>query len=345
MHYYFKMKKLIFKLFYLNKNIAIFLLLALVFLASCALKISGEAVKKLPEDIPIEIARNPEVYFCPKEDCSKVFEEKIKNANSSVHCAFYDVELKNIISSLAAKSRVADVKAIIDESNYEGQIKGNGIRLDNDKQLMHNKFCVIDNGVVITGSFNPTENDNYHNNNNIVVVYSNVLAKNYEDEFNELWNGEFGKGGNVEYTSLYINNIKIESYFCPEDNCASHIIDMIKGAKISVYFMSFSFTNEDISDALIMKNNLDIKGIFDSSQSSSKFSQFKRLQEFGINVKKDANKYKMHHKVFIIDNETVATGSFNPTLSADTKNDENLLVIHDKKIANDFLKEFDGLWS
>ena len=53
----------------------------------------------------------------------------------------------------------------------------------------------------------------------------------------------------------------------------------------------------------------------------------------------------MHHKVFIIDNETIATGSFNPTLSADTKNDENLLIMHDKKIADAFMKEFENLWA
>ena len=143
----------------------------------------------------------------------------------------------------------------------------------------------------------------------------------------------------------YNDDIKIENYFCPEDKCASHIIDLIKNAKSSIYFMSFSFTNEKIADAMISKEGLDIGGIFDSSQSSNKFSQFSRLKEFGFNVKKDSNKYKMHHKVFIIDNETVATGSFNPTQSADTKNDENLLVIHDKKIAGAFLKEFDNLWA
>ena len=109
--------------------------------------------------------------------------------------------------------------------------------------------------------------------------------------------------------------------------------------------MSFSFTNEDIADALIEMKDLDTRGIFDAQQSSGKFSQFKRLQQFGINVKKDSNKYKMHHKVFIIDNETVATGSFNPTTSGDSRNDENLLIVHDKKIASAFLKEFDSLWS
>ena len=95
---------------------------------------------------------------------------------------------------------------------------------------------------------------------------------------------------------------------------------------------------------MIKKDGLSIKGVVDSSQASNKFSQFERLRQFGINVKKDSNKYKLHHKVFIIDNETVATGSFNPTLSADTKNDENLLIIHDKKIADAFIKEFESLW-
>ena len=210
---------------------------------------------------------------------------------------------------------------------------------------MHNKFCVIDTNIVITGSFNPTDNDNNYNNNNVVVIYSNTLASNYEDEFNELSNGKFGKGSKVKYPVIYINDIKIENYFCPEDDCASHIVDLIKNAESSIYFMSFSFTNEEIADALVMKDSVDVRGIFDSSQSSGKYSQFKRLQEFGINVKKDSNKYKMHHKVFIIDNETVVTGSFNPTLSADAKNDENLLIIHDKKIANKFLREFNSLWA
>ena len=68
------------------------------------------------------------------------------------------------------------------------------------------------------------------------------------------------------------------------------------------------------------------------------------MYDFGVNAKKDAGKYKMHHKVFIIDNKTVATGSFNPSLSADERNDENILIIHDKRIASAFLKEFDSLW-
>ena len=51
----------------------------------------------------------------------------------------------------------------------------------------------------------------------------------------------------------------------------------------------------------------------------------------------------MHHKVFIIDNRTVITGSFNPTKNGDTRNDENILIIHDEKIAGKYLEEFNEL--
>ena len=186
---------------------------ALVVLSGCTQKITGKVI----EQIPSETARSPEIYFCPKEDCGKVFETQIKSANSSVYCAFYAINLKNVIGSLAMKSKSIDVRLVIDSSNYKGQIKGDGVRQDNDNQLMHNKFCVIDNYIVITGSFNPTENDNYYNNNNILVVYSRNMAKNYEDEFNELWNRKFGKGSNVKYPVLYINDIETENRFCPED--------------------------------------------------------------------------------------------------------------------------------
>ena len=336
-YYHFKMNKLVFKLFCL-KGLFGLLLAAIVFLSACS--ITGNVAQ-----IPEETAKNPEVYFCPREDCSKVLESSIASANNSVHCAFYDLNLKNVINELSMKSKNADVKLVIEKDNYEEQIKGNAVKLDSNPSLMHDKFCVIDDYIVVTGSFNPTENDNYKNNNNVVVFYSKSLAANYEDEFNEMWEGVYSKGDKVKNPIIYINSMKIENYFCPEDKCADKIINLIENAKYSVYFMTFSFTNEEIGDALIKKDELQIKGIFDSSQASGKYSQLERLQGFKLDVKKDSNKYKMHHKVFIIDNETVATGSFNPTLSGDTRNDENLLIIHDKEIAKEFLEEFDGLWS
>jgi phosphatidylserine/phosphatidylglycerophosphate/cardiolipin synthase-like enzyme len=48
-----------------------------------------------------------------------------------------------------------------------------------------------------------------------------------------------------------------------------------------------------------------------------------------------------HNKVIIIDGETVITGSFNFTKAAEENNAENLLVIHDKKLAERYTKNWD----
>lgn len=332
------MNKLIFKFFYGGPDLLL-LCLVTIFIVGC-----GGATGRAVNSIPNEISESPKIYFCPEDDCGKELESRIRSANFSVHCALYDLGLANVADALSGKAGMADVKLVIDGSNYDEKLRLRNLRLDDGGQLMHNKFCVIDNDIVITGSFNPTYNDNSRNNNNMLVLRSRTLAANYGEEFRELWSGKFGNGAATKNQRLYLNGMVIENYFCPEDGCASKIISLIKNAESSVYFMSFSFTNEEIADAVIKKDNLDVRGIFDSSQAAGKYSQFKRMKAFGLDVKLDPNKYKLHHKVFIIDNETVVTGSFNPTMSADTKNDENVIVIHDKVIAGLFLDEFDRLW-
>src|SRR3989344_5441296 len=107
-------------------------------------------------------------------------------ASSSVYCALYDLDLKNVIAALTNKSRKIEVKIVMDNDNNDNLIKGENARFDDNKQLMHNKFCVIDGRIVITGSFNPTNNDNYNNNNNMLVIYSDTLSKNYKNEFDDL---------------------------------------------------------------------------------------------------------------------------------------------------------------
>ncbi|MBI1935676.1 hypothetical protein HYS31_04510, partial [Candidatus Woesearchaeota archaeon] len=197
------MNKLIFKLF----SLRVFVLLIFSFaLAGCG--ITGKTVS-----VPHEISDKPELYFCPRQDCGKILEIHIRNASTSVHCAIYDMDLANVIGAIGSKSRSIDVRLVMDDSSG-ASLKGN-VKLDDKRQLMHNKFCVIDKYTVVTGSFNPTSNDNFKNNNNIVVVDSKAIADNFENEFDELWNGKFGAGSKTKYPIVYVNDIKIENYFCP----------------------------------------------------------------------------------------------------------------------------------
>ncbi|MCS6796699.1 MAG: T9SS type A sorting domain-containing protein, partial [Raineya sp.] len=59
---------------------------------------------------------------------------------------------------------------------------------------------------------------------------------------------------------------------------------------------------------------------------------------------------QFHHKYAVIDavlttsDPMVITGSFNWTSSAENSNDENLLIIHDARIANMYRQEFGERW-
>lgn len=52
--------------------------------------------------------------------------------------------------------------------------------------LMHNKFCVIDNQVVITGSYNWSDNAEFKNDENVTVEYDPKQATRYSVEYRRL---------------------------------------------------------------------------------------------------------------------------------------------------------------
>ncbi|MBN1502563.1 hypothetical protein JW930_03395 [Candidatus Woesearchaeota archaeon] len=291
-------------------------------LASCT--ITSNVVKEPDSEIY--------VYFCPRDMCKERLFDLI-DSSDEIKCAFYDLDLPDLIIKLKEKNAVV----IIEDSN----------RLDDfysgySAALMHNKFCIFDNSIVFTGSMNPTERGNYYNNNNILIIRSNYLAQNYIDEFNELKNNIYGKGSTVKNPVIQLGNTIVENYFCPEDNCKLRVINALKKANESIHFMTYSFTDKDIGNLLWNKRylGLDVRGIFEERQISD-YSRFEDLKEFSVT---DSNKYTMHHKVFIIDSRTVITGSYNPTANANERNDENLLIIHNEQIAGQFAKEFNYLW-
>jgi hypothetical protein len=187
----------------LNKFNILFLIIPLLILNSC-----DTTSKTTEKEIPKEISSNPIILFCPQDNCEKNLIALINFSKQSIHCAFYDLRLKNVINTLASKSHDVDVKIVMEKNNYNGQIKGN-IRLDNNTKLMHNKFCIIDKNIVWTGSFNPTIKALHYNNNNVIVLYSSYLAENYEDEFNDLWSGNFSSGNTLRHPITHLKYKKI----------------------------------------------------------------------------------------------------------------------------------------
>jgi len=288
---------------------------------------------------------NIEVYFCPQENCEEKLVNTLNSAQESINCAFFELRLDSVKDKLLKKEKKQEisVKVITDNLNLE-DFNHSFVRYD-QWGLMHHKFCIIDGIKILTGSMNPTNNGAHKNNNNLLIINSKILAKNYQDEFEEMWNGTYKKGKKVRNPKIKLNEIVIENHFCPEDNCLERIKDKLKNAKNEIYFMTFSFTHPSIANILLLKNldEVMVKGVMEARQVT-KHSQFKRLNDSGIKVVKDKNKANMHHKVFIIDNETVITGSMNPSQGGNKVNDENVLIINDKDIAKLFLEEFERVY-
>ena len=310
----------------------------LFFIVGCSVSPTGQGTALAPSE-----KGRLDVHFCQVENCSSFLLALIEQSQDSIECAFFDLDLKEIMKALGEKSLSIEVKLVIDNENALPNLKGGGVKYDTSSQYSHNKFCIFDNKKVFTGSFNPTVRDNTKNDNNIVIIESQYILQNYQDEFEELWNGAFGDGAEVQFPIVYLNGNHIENYFCPEDKCSERVIEVIKSARESIYFMTFSFTHDAIADAILFKD-VEIRGIFEKVGAGSEYSQFGRFKGFGLDVVKDANPANMHHKVFIVDKKIVITGSFNPSSNADRDNDENILIIYNESIAAEYLKEFDRVY-
>ncbi|HEC35514.1 MAG TPA: phospholipase, partial [Anaerolineae bacterium] len=214
--------------------------------------------------------------------------------------------------------------------------------------IMHNKFVVVDGVWVWTGSWNLTENGTYRNNNNAVLIASRALAEDYAAEFEEMFAGLFGPSSPAETPYPLVNiegqerTVQVEVCFAPEDGVADRLLQILSSARAGVRFLAFQFTSSRIADALIDQagEGITVQGVMEARSASSPYSQYDRLRAGGVDVLVDGNPYIMHHKVFIVDDQTVVLGSYNFTVSADEENDENLLIIHDPEVAAAFLAEF-----
>lgn len=277
----------------------------------------------------------------------------IDKARISIDVAIYELSLKNVTQSLIrAHKRDVTVRVYTDSDHFSWKefkalIKA-GIAVKGDKRsaLMHNKFTVIDNSQVWTGSMNYTYNGAYHHDENLLRLDSLAAALNYTEEFAQLWKGNH-RQANTSDNVFNINNSIVKIHFSPDDHFRSnYLIPLLVSAKQSVHFMAFAFTSTDIANTLVTlkQQGIEIKGVFDKSQSGQSYSQYDDLAKLNVDVLLDGNSYKLHHKVMIIDHRYVVTGSYNFTQNAESNNDENSLIIDSTNLAAIYEKEFSRVY-
>ncbi len=284
--------------------------------------------------------------------------EAIDEAQKSVDVAAYEFNLTRVAEALiAAHQGGVHVRLVTDTDNVDESavlsLRQAGIAVVDDDRggLMHNKFVVIDESVVWTGSWNLTDNGTYRNNNNAVMLRSVRLAENYAAEFEEMFSDRaFGPDSpsDTPHPKLKISGVAMENYFAPEDEVAEKLISLLEGAQSSIRFMAYSFTDDDIAQTMRnrAKAGVVVQGVFETRGADSEYSEYGKLKKVaGVEVRRDGNPYIMHHKVIIIDDQTVVLGSYNLSASADERNDENVLIVHSAEFATPYLNEFQRVWN
>ena len=283
----------------------------------------------------------------------------LDDAESSISVASFDFDVDQIATGLvAAHKRGVDVRLVVDRENVDGpetasavgrvQDAGIPVSFDEREAFMHDKFVVIDKRIVWTGSWNLTYNDTFRNNNNAVRLRSRLAAESYTAEFDQMFAGVFGpsKVGSAPHPQIILDETPIDMYFAPKDGVASHILEYIANARTSIRVLAFSFTSSDIADALIDRSRAGVKvqGVFERQNASGVGASFQAIKRAGLDVFEDGNCYILHHKTIIIDNHIVITGSYNFTRSAERSNDENLIIIDDREVAQLYVAEFERLY-
>ncbi len=282
--------------------------------------------------------------------------ESIISADQSIDLALYSFSLATIADALIqAQSQGIDVRMVMEADNMDSyQVKrllaaGIPIHADNPDGLMHDKFVVIDEREVWSGSMNLTITSAQEDANNLVCIESPELAADYTTEFEILYQkGLFGEQHipQTPYPLFSIGSIALEVYFPPNDGASGRLVELIDGANVSVDFLASNFTSDPLSAALIRahERGVAVSGLMDAGNAvSDTGSDYQLLVESGIPVLLDKDPGRMHHKVLIIDGNIVAFGSYNFTASAEKRNDENLLIIHDPDLAARFLMEYQRL--
>jgi phosphatidylserine/phosphatidylglycerophosphate/cardiolipin synthase-like enzyme len=274
--------------------------------------------------------------------------------------------------------------SLVDDTEQTRQAKSSGkIRRAAGSSLMHHKFMVIDGHKVITGSANFTPSDIHGdrnepesrgNANHLLAIESRALAEAFETEFSQLWgegpgqkSSHFGQRKPPRSAQVIpIGASKLTLGFGPraKGDRAKYghgnqlIADHLKRARRSIDLALFVFSEPSLTRTLAQQqgNGVEIRALIDPDFAFRPYSQAlpmlgvasacgawpEPLTSVGVPQLPPGD--RLHHKLALLDDRILVTGSHNWSFAADRRNDETILVIDNPTIAAHARREFNRLY-
>ncbi len=132
-----------------------------------------------------------EIHFTPEDNVTPYIVERVKAAQTSITFMAFSFTSDPIGQAMLARAgQGVQVRGVVERTGSEvstseyGPLRQAGldVRPDGNRYLMHHKVIVIDERVVIFGSFNYSANAE-DNNENCLIVESHALARLFLAEY------------------------------------------------------------------------------------------------------------------------------------------------------------------
>jgi phosphatidylserine/phosphatidylglycerophosphate/cardiolipin synthase-like enzyme len=112
--------------------------------------------------------------------------------------------------------------------------------------------------------------------------------------------------------------------FSPKGGCQEALVQEVRKSRNEILVQAYSFTSDPLTKALVeaKQRGVKVEILLDKSNEVEKYSELHVLLEQGL----DHDHAIAHNKIIIIDQNVLATGSFNFTHQAENENAENLII-------------------
>jgi phosphatidylserine/phosphatidylglycerophosphate/cardiolipin synthase-like enzyme len=194
--------------------------------------------------ISLSTLAKTEVYFSLSDNPQKAIIKNINQAQASINIAMYILTDKEIALPLInAQKRGVKIRVYLDKEQVDYKYsqsrflvqKGIKVRISTNNYIMHHKFAIIDNRLLLTGSYNWTFSANNRNDENLMVIDDPEIIEIFQNQFVNLWTNKYS----LERTRQLYQLVKVNFITYPKPEVqiininSSSQVELIKVLQVS----------------------------------------------------------------------------------------------------------------
>jgi len=204
---------------YLKRNTKYSILVFLVIVLSITISISTLA--------------KTEIYFSLYDNPQKEIIKNINQAEAFINIAMYIFTDREIaIPLVKVHERGVKVRLYLDKDQVDYKYsqsrflvqEGIKTRISSNSYIMHNKFAIIDNRILLIGSYNWTFSANNRNDENLMVIDDPEIIEIFQNQFINLWTNKYSPGRTKELFNKA--KVNILTVFPPPAQTGTKIINI-----------------------------------------------------------------------------------------------------------------------